>query len=727
MRCPPVRTLGALAFALGLAACGDSGIGTAALLPTAPPAIAPPPGIAATPVLKTGACERRTFEAAPLGALPVAPTSCLASSWVAGSSAWCAGRLVYRDYVYDDYGADTGATTMPLGDASLAPSAGDARYAAGAENTADLVRLELAVLPDGTLGAEWELNTLYDPAQTKAALAIDCDNDPATGGGELPGFGGVTAPGWDQLVTFSKGDASSNSLRGAFTPPEGASWRVFGVVAQADGTVMNVAFRGIDEKATAGFSLKAPETAFVLPGTSAYWDELQAAALGKADIGAFAQGVRTADFTEGRTQAASVGPGLHQRVYTSAYTLPPGEGIAPDGVPGSKSPAGSYCAQLFHYLGQYQPYAFYLPSKPGPHGLQLLLHGCSANHASLINQPGYQADVPEALGLVVVSPLGRGPSGFYSDLSERDALDVFADAKAHYAIDDTRQFIGGYSMGGYGTLRLAALYPHWWAGAMNWVGFVGNILTAPVVEDALYPVGNGSLPLLSNTDAGAVGNVYDLVQNLRHVPSVNVYSGGDELVQINTGLALQDRFRTAEVEQAFYVHPAAEHLTYAFVDDWKREAAFAAGRTLIQAPARVQYRTSDYTAYPEYGIRHDRAYWLADIRPAGEGYADLDVTSFGCGAADAVVGAASTTAGQGPVPLVWTLQSKTTSPGAAVAGQNRLAARLVNVASLTVELEGSCLSHAPIAYEVTSSTPVVLRFSDGRVLTLPAGSSHGSH
>lgn len=719
-----IPILSVLCMTFGLVACGDSGLGAAILLPSPP---SNPPTETPAPLgLKTGACERKTVEATALAALPAAPASCIASSWIAGSTDWCAGRMIYRDYVYDDYGADTGATTMPLSDASLAPSAGDASYPEGSENTADLVRLEIAVLPDGALGAEWELNTLYDPAQAKAALAIDCDGDPATGGGELPGFGGVVADGWEQLVTFSVGYAASNTLRGAFTPPEGANWRVFGVVAQADGTVMNVAFRGVDEQAKGGFSVKAPDTAFALPANSAYWDELQAAALSESDISVFAQRMATADFLKGRTQAASVGPGFHQRVYTSAYTLPPGEGIAPDGVPGSKSPAGSYCAQLFHYLGKYQPYGIYLPHKPGPHGLQLLLHGCSANHASQVNQPGFQADVAESLGLVVVSPLGRGPSGFYSDLSERDALDVFADAKAHYPTDATRHFIGGYSMGGYGTLRLASLYPHWWAGAMNWVGFVGNILTTPVIEDALYPIGDGSVPGLSNTDAGAVGNAYDLVQNLRHIPTVSIYAGADELVQVNTSLALQNRFRTAEVEQAFYQHPGAEHLTFAALDDWKKEAAFGAERVLVQKPARVQYRTSDYTAYPEYGIRHDRAYWLADIRPAGEGYADLDVTSFGCGKLDAVVGAASMSAGQGPVPLAWTLQLKAASPAAATAARNRFTAQLVNVASLTVELEGSCLTSAPIAYEITSSTPVVVRLSDGRVLTLPAGSISGT-
>ena len=49
-------------------------------------------------------------------------------------------------------------------------------------------------------------------------------------------------------------------------------------------------------------------------------------------------------------------------------------------------------------------------------------------------------------------PLGRGPIGYYSDISERDVLDVMADVEANYAVDHERVFAGGYSMGGYGTL-----------------------------------------------------------------------------------------------------------------------------------------------------------------------------------------------------------------------------------------------------------------------------------
>ena len=44
----------------------------------------------------------------PLPTQPVPPLSCERDSWVAGTVELCDGALIYRDYIYDDYGADTG-------------------------------------------------------------------------------------------------------------------------------------------------------------------------------------------------------------------------------------------------------------------------------------------------------------------------------------------------------------------------------------------------------------------------------------------------------------------------------------------------------------------------------------------------------------------------------------------------------------------------------------------
>src|SRR4051794_33828550 len=72
--------------------------------------------------------------AAPAGA----PAACsiAPASWVGGTTNLCHGTVVYNDYVYDDYGADTGAIATTSNSAGLAPTSGDQSYPSGLMNTA---------------------------------------------------------------------------------------------------------------------------------------------------------------------------------------------------------------------------------------------------------------------------------------------------------------------------------------------------------------------------------------------------------------------------------------------------------------------------------------------------------------------------------------------------------------------------------------------------------------
>ncbi len=630
---------------------------------------------------------------------------CDSSSWVAGVTELCGGHLVYRDYVYDDYGADNGLPSFPpIQDGMLSPSAGDERYPAGAVNTADLVRLEMWLEGD-EVKIELELNTLYEEAQTKAAIAIDTDGSAETGGGGWPGFG-VSSAGWDDIHVFEHGDPAMNLISGTFPRPPGTAWKLWAVTARSNGTVMNVAFRGPDERADA---LGLPISG------GAFWEDRQAAALGAGDITSFAVEVAVADLEGGVTRQAEVAPGFHQRVYTSKYTLPPGEGISSGGIEGRARNGDTPCGQAFHYLGKYQPYGVYVPDQPGPHGMQLALHGCSANHSSLVNRPGMQHDFGENLNRIIVVPLARGPNGFYSDISERDVLDVMGDVVASYEIDEEQVFAGGYSMGGYGSLRFGALYPDLFAGAVNWVGFTGSLLNLPLPGNPL--AGGGRL--------APGGNVIDFVQNLRHVPIVNLYGAADELVHVTSALALQARFAESGIVHDFYLHPNADHLLFAVLDDWAKEATYTAGRTRVHNPPRVTFRTDESFAFPEYELAHDRAYWVSEVRARGDGYADVDVTSRGCGQPDPVT-TLTIDAGAGPLPLVWTRQSRHVVGETEVPAENRIEATLANVASFRIDPAGACLvGFAPVRYRIETDGPTEIELGDDRTLSLDAGVHEG--
>jgi hypothetical protein len=327
---------------------------------------------------------------------------------------------------------------------------------------------------------------------------------------------------------------------------------------------------------------------------------------------------------------------------------------------------------------------------------------------------------------MVVVPLGRGPVGFYWDISERDVLDVLDDLSASYPIDADRVFSGGYSMGGYGTLHFAALYPRLFAGASNWVGFTGDGYNTPIPGNPLPPYTHTGRNGFAGSAVGAAENVLDFVGNLRNVPSVNLYSGADELVHVSTSLALEQAFAAADgVVHDFYEHPVAEHLTYAILDDWKKEALYTAPLVRVAKPARVTYRTDRQYDFPEYEIVHDGAYWVSAVTPRGDGYADVDVRSDGCGL-PAPTFETGYDAGVDPVPLAWVRQFRRVVATTPSAPSRTLTASFANVASVTIDAGtgGACLAGGPVAYAIHTDGPVTVHLSDGRDLSIAGAGDH---
>jgi dienelactone hydrolase len=619
--------------------------------------------------------------------------SCGGASWTAGVTNVCDGTVVYRDYVYDDYGANThtvASNTCPAPNPATLPT-GDQRYPAGEEDTTDLRELRMRVDKD-RLVVTFTLNALFDADSTIAALAVDSDNDSTTGGGAWPGLH-ISSRGWDTEATFRAGDpgvtvdTANNTITGTLPRPAGTSWRLQAVTAQADGTVMNVGFRG--------------------PGEMGPWfEDHQAAALAAGDVTDFGHTVRVADLTTNATKVAAVGPGLHQRVYRSAYTLGPGEGMSYEGIPGNKG--DSVVGQKFHFFGAFQPYAVYVPDKPGPHGVQLVLHGACDPLTFMLGKPGAQQQLGEARNRVLVTPLGRGPIGWYAGPAERDVLDALDDAEAAYDIDASRVFVSGYSMGGYGSLRFATLYPDRFAGFLDWVGYTDCLNGVPFVGDcpAVY---------------GANFNPTNYVRNLRWVPGGMLYAGADELVHATSAVALQQAMAATGYPYTWWMHPAAEHGTLAILDDWRKESVYSAPWTRQANPPRVTYRFDPSLDEPEYGLVHDHAYWVSRLRTAGAGAGQADLTSQGCGGSLPLT---QPTTGEGTDPVPWVSQGAAVTGSTPLLQAKRLTGTLTNVASANVDADATCLRNGGISYDITTDAPTTIRFSDGRTLQLASAGRH---
>jgi dienelactone hydrolase len=649
-------------------------------------------------------CIVLSLVAVPVDAAPARPpTSCDERSWIAGTSEWCNGKLVYRDYVYDDNGADT----RPAGSVHGTPlnrGTGDVDHRDHDQslNSADLLALRL--WRDGNLlRSSFALNTLFPGDRTIAALAIDTDGSAKTGGGRWSPRLDVSSAGWDTAYVFDHRDTKSNVITGSVPLPatKAKTWRVQAVVALGDGTPMNVAFRPHD--------------------SGDWWEEDQSEALAAGDVSGFGLTVRTGDLLAGTTHrpARDPGPGLHERVYTSKYPIKEGvdyDGLEMDGVRG-----------VYQYLGPHQPYGIYVP-EPGrtkDYGIQFALHGRSANHSSLVSFEGMQyafGDHLRELGdtpRLIVVPLGHGPEGWYADYAERDVLDVLADVKAHYPVDDDRVFAGGYSMGGGGTYWLTGLYPHLFAGGISWVGWTGDCMNGtPLAQGQQRPAPpmDGAW---NNEPPGCVGegNTIDYLDGTRNVPMAMLYAGADELVWANHAGALMRRYTDLGYEHVMWFHPGAEHLTLALLDNWIKEADWSAKRTRVTHPSHVSYRTNPYLWFTKIGIRQDAAYWVRDIRPATPsrerlGDVTVDLISHRCGP-KAVYGIDVTNdAGSDPVP--WIAQRGTPRKLSAIKQGDVISGAIRNAKSLTIDVEGACMDGRRIAFDVAVDGPTVVRFSDGR-------------
>ncbi len=78
---------------------------------------------------------------------------------------------------------------------------------------------------------------------------------------------------------------------------------------------------------------------------------------------------------------------------------------------------------------------------------------------------GYEARIPYPRQVRIgyhLEPFGRGNSR-YADIGEIDVWEAYEDVRAQFAIDEDRQYLFGFSMGGAGTFALASRTPDRWA------------------------------------------------------------------------------------------------------------------------------------------------------------------------------------------------------------------------------------------------------------------------
>lgn len=138
--------------------------------------------------------------------------------------------------------------------------------------------------------------------------------------------------------------------------------------------------------------------------------------------------------------------------------------------------------------GTLQPVAVYVPpayvaGRVTP--VIVFLHGRPQSESSLI-APQFLHDLADRSGTILIAPYGRGYYNFRG--GESDVYDALDAATHAFTIDARKEYLAGYSMGGFSVFSVAPVRPRQWAAVMSIAGsLLGSRARAVVTRMAGTP------------------------------------------------------------------------------------------------------------------------------------------------------------------------------------------------------------------------------------------------
>ncbi len=538
-----------------------------------------------------------------------------------GTSRFAGGALFWTDFLYDDHGATGVPVSLPSGGA---PPRGTYIYPDGpaARNGADIFRVAVGLTDTDTWWrVDW--NTLLDPSVPIAQFTFDTDRATTTTD-DWPAGAGVRSAGIDLALLISAAGARLIDLTThGSTPVEhtvdmsARSYlaRVPRALVEPAGTWTIRLAAGLANDHGDGFA-DVPLTHGAKPGQPNvynvafrtheqekphlnFWsDAAQAEALEHGDVTQFSLAVPWDSLADRITTEEPIVTGTSTRWYVSSIEL--GQGVADPG-PLSTDPV---------FLGRVQPYSVCLPATYAPGRtlpLTLLLHSLALgqNQFAAIG-PRLLHQVCEDRDSVVVTPLARGPSSWYLDEGELDLWEVWARVAEQLGTDPDRTVIAGYSMGGYGTYRLALAYPEVFAQAVVLAG--PPACGVKLLPDSTIP-GN----LDPDSHCAREGDTLHLLVNARWLPFVIAHGLIDELVPFSSVLFQVHELDRLGYRYRFSVYPTEDHIGWVFEDDFGDPVSHMGTGLRQSDPGHITF-----TWYPQL-VRHDlgigphRVWWLSEL------------------------------------------------------------------------------------------------------------------
>ena len=704
--------------------------------------IAPATAIAGSlPQVTSGARPGPAILYAPPATVPQL-TSAPGSGWhdapilVSGAHEYKGGEYVYQGYLFDDHGA-AGVTDPNSGYVQsflFAAAAGTLTYPTGPgydNNAANL--LEFRVRPDQTATRfRITLNTLEDPALVGFTIAIGGDlgtdyawpddagvkspaqlfltvhgakaalTDAATGTTVTPAptvqvdrarrqFE-VTVPhaAWDpraQTVRLAAGVGLWDNANNHYLTPEAtASATTPGGAATSGAALFDLAFRGdepMPDWSTMGLAWTTGDAAVMEKATPCFWRECaQAKALAAGDVSPFYADVDFAKLLANQTDTSGIPKvGAMDRIFASHFAW--GQGV------NFSNPCGRFptaCHGMF--VGNLQPYEIDVPSASAPErgfGLVLQLHASTANYNEYMGSRNQAELAKRGQGAIALTPLARDPQGDYTDATEADVFEAWADVARHYRLDPGFTDISGYSMGGGGTYKLIERWPDLFAR-----GF-----------------GAAAAPMDGGSQAQNMAS-------LRNDPILTWISAGDEGTPVDQQQQQISALESHGVRFTFDQFPIGDHLTLATNDEYGPAAAFLGTATTDLNPPHVTYVLDPASDFPASGVVADHAYWLSGLAvrsKAAGALGQIDARSEAFGTADPAVNPPTTSTGvltggyHGPMPYAQT--ADTWAPPAAMTPLDQLDVTATNVATATIDVARAKLDcHATL--QLNTDGPITI-------------------
>lgn len=560
------------------------------------------------------------------------------------------GELVYQDHIFDAYGADNGQDRdrlavqdplvaalpeayrvepalqyapaefgIPTGPFTFATNYGDLDH----QDQADLSELRIGAAGKDALDVLARTTTMSDTAPATAVLLL-FDTAPGNAERAIPFGSGLTsskadvavlltAAGRGFIAELAGGEPRELPMGSVAADPSGYSNAIEARLPIAGEKVGVAAAAGLVDDAGTGLRAQAlgPAVANVAfrerePARD-WFDKQQALTLIERTIDPFFTDVDRGALRAGANQRFLPGPGYHDKIFESSATI---------------SREGGRNGILQHY-GLFIP-SSYRRGTPSPAQFWFHFRGGRAHIAAAV-VPGIFEDMGEDVDSIVVTPDGRGSSGWYVGRSHADWLEVWEDVHKTVSIDRNRTYIAGHSMGGWASWLLPVLYPDRFAASFPasppatqglWTGVPPEFCDAFADEQACFQGANG----------GRARDqwVYPLLENLREVPMAIFQGAADELVW-TTGVArMAERMRELGYRYRLYTFPGQEHYGPPIVDQWADGARYEHRFVRDPNPPRVTFTRSMpmeraveevYSDGIPLAFDFDKAYWMSGLEP----------------------------------------------------------------------------------------------------------------